>query len=166
MEKTGIEDIIRTLNDSQVRYLIVGGLAVVAHGYLRFTADMDLILSVDEPNLRRAVSALQTLDYRPRAPVAFEQFIDPAMRQKWAVEKGMRVFSLFSLKHPKTEVDLFLEPPLDFSPAYDRALRLEVAPGLAATFAGFEDLIGLKEAANRPLDLEDIRQLRAVRGES
>ena len=128
VEKNEVQEIIRALNDSRVRYLIVGGLAVVAHGYVRFTADLDLVLAVDEPNLRQAVDALQMLDYQPRAPVPFEQFIDPAMRNKWASEKGMRVFSLFSLTNPKTEVDLFLEPPLDFTPAYDRALRSTTAP--------------------------------------
>ena len=39
MERRSIEVIIRALNEAHVRYLIAGGLAVVAHGYVRFTAD-------------------------------------------------------------------------------------------------------------------------------
>ena len=165
VEKRSIEEILGRLNEAQVHYLIVGGLAVVAHGFLRFTADLDLVLSIEDQNLRKAVLALKALDYRPRAPVPFEEFLNAEMRRQWSIEKGMRVFSLFSGMHPETEIDLFLESPLDFSSAYARALRLEIAPGVLATFACFDDLIDLKEMANRPVDLEDIRQLCALRGD-
>ena len=80
MEKHSVEAIARQLSRKQVRYLIAGGLAVVAHGYVRFTADVDLLLAMDSGNLSAAVSTLQELRYRPRAPVNFEQFIDPACR--------------------------------------------------------------------------------------
>src|SRR5574341_2630390 len=129
MERGSVVAIVEALNVRQVRYLIVGGLAVVAHGYVRFTADVDLLLSVDHDNLTRAVEALKSLGYRPRAPVAFEDFIDPSKRQQWAVEKNMTVFSLFADAHRATEIDLFLEPPIDFDAAYARAVRQEVAPG-------------------------------------
>src|SRR5688572_19758439 len=104
MEKASVEAIVRALNQHQVQYLIVGGLAVVAHGYVRFTADVDLLLGVDGQNLRRAVDALRALDFRARAPVPFEQFVDPAMRRRWAAEKNKMVFSLFSPNHPATEI--------------------------------------------------------------
>ena len=44
-----------------VRYLVAGGLAVVAHGYLRFTADVDLIVDLEPANVTRAVAALESL---------------------------------------------------------------------------------------------------------
>ncbi len=162
MEKTSVEAIIRSLNQSQVKYLVVGGLAVVAHGYVRFTADVDLILSVDRDNLTRAVTALGALDYSPRAPVKFEDFVDPANRRKWASEKGMTVFSLFSPRHQATEIDLFLEPPTDFPSAYANAVRQEIAPGLKAEFCSLEDLIKMKTTAGRPRDLDDIARLRQL----
>ena len=43
MEKRSVEAVVRGFNEAQVRYLIAGGVAVVAHGYVRFTADLDLI---------------------------------------------------------------------------------------------------------------------------
>ena len=164
MQKASVESIVSALNQHQVRYLIVGGLAVVAHGYVRFTADLDIILAVDTQNLQRAVKALESLGYKPRAPVAIEQFVDPAARRQWAEEKGMVVFTLFSAAHPATEIDLFIEPPLDFAEAYSRAKRMEVAAGVPATFCGLDDLIELKSKAGRPRDLEDINQLRALHG--
>ncbi len=163
MEKHSIEAIVRALTDRQVKYLIAGGLAVVAHGYVRFTADIDLLLAMDRQNLGRAVSALKPLNYRPRAPVAFEQFTDPDHRRQWIEQKGVTVFSLFSPDHPVTEIDLFIDSPLDFTKAYSRAVRLEVAPGIVACFCSLDDLILLKSRAGRPRDLDDIEQLRKLR---
>jgi hypothetical protein len=131
------------LNDHQAEYLIAGGLAVVAHSYVRFTADLGLMLAMNVANPSNAAAALQTLNYRPRAPVEFGQFIDPAQRKRWIDEKGLAVFSLFSPDHPATEINLFVDPPLIFADAYLRAARLEIAPGRAATFCALNDLIEL-----------------------
>jgi len=166
MEKHSIESIVQALNNHQVRYLIAGGLAVVAHGYVRFTADLDLILAMDAANLSSALTALQSLNYRPRAPVEFKQFIDPVQRKGWIDEKGLTVFSLFSPDHPTTEIDLFVDPPLIFADAYLRATRLEVALGIVATFCSLDDLIELKSKAGRLRDMEDIAQLKKLREEN
>jgi predicted nucleotidyltransferase len=163
MEKHSIESIVRSLNDHQVKYLIAGGLAVVAHGYVRFTSDIDLVLAMNRQNLTDAVAAFKALNYQPRAPVAFEQFADPECRRQWIEQKGITVFSLFSPDHPATEVDLFVDPPLAFADAYSRAMLLEVAPGIVASFCSLDDLIDLKSKADRPRDLDDIEQLQKLR---
>jgi predicted nucleotidyltransferase len=163
MEKHSIELIVSTLNDHQAKYLIVGGLAVVAHGYVRFTADLDLILSMDTQNLLASVAALSSLKYRPRAPVPFEQFIEPDNRLRWIKEKGLTVFSLYSPDHAVTEIDLFVDPPLIFDQAYSKAIRMEIAPGIEASFCSIEDLIDLKTKAGRPQDLDDIAHLNSLR---
>jgi hypothetical protein len=163
MDKSSVQAIVEALNHRQVQYLIVGGLAVVAHGYVRLTADVDLMLAIDGPNLSRAVAAMKSLDYRPRAPVAIEDFLSADLRGQWATQKNMVVFALYSPRYPGTEVDFFLEPPIDFGPAYAAAVRLEVAPGTLATFCGVDDLIRMKTKAGRPRDLEDIRQLRRLK---
>jgi hypothetical protein len=162
MDREGVVAVIRGLNSAQVRYLVAGGLAVVAHGHVRFTADLDLILDMDEGNLRRAIRALCDLGYRPRAPVDILEFASAEARGRWVREKGLTVFSLSSPRHSMTEVDLFAEPPLDFPAAYARAARLEVAPQVTATFVGRDDLIAMKERAGRPQDLDDIEHLRRL----
>ncbi len=164
MERRSVEAIVRALNEGAVRYLIAGGLAVVAHGYVRFTADVDLILDIEPGKVRRALAALSGLRYRPRAPVALEDFAAPDARASWVREKGMTVFSLSSDDHPATEVDIFAESPVDFPRAYDAALRLEVAPGLPAPFVSRDDLLRLKTLANRPQDREDVRRLGELPG--
>ena len=55
MKLADVEAILRALNDADVRYLIVGGLAVVAHGYVRYTADVDLVLDLERDNALRAM---------------------------------------------------------------------------------------------------------------
>jgi hypothetical protein len=162
MERRSLESIVQALDSAGVRYLVAGGLAVVAHGYVRFTADVDLVLDPDPVALRNAVAALHGLGYRPRAPVAFEEFADAGKRRAWARDKGMTVFSASSPEHPATEVDLFLEPPVPFEDAYARAARLEIAPALVATFVGLEDLLAMKRAAARPQDLQDVAALEAI----
>ena len=143
--------------------MIVGGLAVVAHGYLRFTADVDLVLDLGDKNVRQALAALQALGYTPRVPVQIEQFLDANVRAGWIRDKGMKVFSLISAQHPKTDVDLFVEDPLGFERAFANAMRVELAPDVVGTFVNLDDLIHLKTLAYRPTDQEDIRQLLRIR---
>lgn len=161
MTQASVETIFRKLNDAGVRYLVAGGLAAVAHGVVRFTADVDLIVALDPENLERTVRCLSSLRFSPRAPVPFAQFSDPSMRDRWTREKGMTVFSLSSPEHPLTEVDLFAQLPFDFERAYLDALHVEVAPGVVATFVSKSDLIAMKRSAGRPRDLEDVRALEA-----
>src|SRR5262249_23635116 len=81
MERRSVEAIFGALNGCGARYLVVGGLAVVAHGYVRLTADIDLVLDPDPGALKRAIAALESLGYRPRAPVEFAEFADAAKRR-------------------------------------------------------------------------------------
>lgn len=161
MQKQSVETIVRALNDADIRYLIVGGLAVVAHGYVRFTADLDLIMDLETGNLQRAMTVFAGLGYTPRAPVRLEDFADSQTRRRWITEKGMKVFSLVSSQHRATEIDLFAEVPFDFDAAYGSACRFEVSPGVEATFVDLERLISLKNQAARPQDLVDIEELKA-----
>ena len=124
---------------------------------------MDLIIDLDENNARRALSALSGLGYRPRAPVAMDGFADKNARSQWVREKGLTVFSLHSTKHAATEVDLFVELPLDFDRAYRAALTLDVGAGVPATFLSYDDLLALKKKAGRPQDLADVDRLQANR---
>jgi predicted nucleotidyltransferase len=159
MERRSVESLVRVLNDAGVRYLIVGGLAVVAHGHARFTGDVDLALDLDPGNARRAVEAFESLGYRPRAPVRFGDFADPARRADWISSKGLTVFSASSPEHPATEVDLFVENPFEFEDVYARAAHFEIGPGVEAPFIPLKDLIAMKRKAGRPIDLDDARVL-------
>ncbi|MDE2180336.1 MAG: hypothetical protein KGJ40_05750 [candidate division NC10 bacterium] len=158
-----IESILDALNRARVRYLVVGGVAVVLHGYLRTTADLDLIVQLDRDNVLRAIRALRDHDYRPRAPVAAEEFAERQVREQWIREKGLAVFTLWSPAHPTLEIDLFVSEPFDFDAVYARALRV-LLEKTEATVIALEDLITLKRGVGRPRDLEDITALESLTG--
>jgi len=162
---SSVQTIIQALNEAGVRYLVVGGLAVVAHGHVRFTADVDLVLDFDEENLHRAVEVFAGLGFRPRAPVPLKDFANAEIRAGWIREKGLTVFSLFSDDHPLTEVDLFVADPFRFDQVYTRRVSMAVAPDIEATFVGLDDLVRMKKVAGRPQDLTDIEQLEDLTGE-
>jgi hypothetical protein len=165
VRKDSVETILSALNAASVRYLVAGGLAVAAHGYLRTTVDVDLILDLDASNVRKALGVLSSLGYRPRTPVPLEDFADAAKRNRWVAEKGLTVFSLHSSIHAATEIDLFASNPIDFDQAYRLALRVPLTDSIVSSFVGYDDLITMKRIAGRPQDLADIAQLEALRKE-
>lgn len=156
-----IEGILDALNRACVRYLVVGGVAVVLHGYLRTTADLDLIIQLERDNALRAIRALQDHHYRPRAPVAAEEFAEQQVREQWIREKGLAVFTLWSPAHPTLEINLFVSEPFDFDPVYARALCVPLEK-TEATIIALEDLIALKRGVGRPRDLDDIAALESL----
>jgi hypothetical protein len=153
--------VFAALAKRKVRYLVVGGVAVVLHGVPRFTADIDLVLGLDTANVLAALDALAELAYQPRAPVPLRGFADPALRREWIEEKGLTVFSLWSPDHPATEIDLFIEEPFAFDEVFARATRVDLGAN-HITVASIADLIELKRRANRPRDREDIERLLAL----
>ena len=76
-----------------VRYLVAGGLAVNAHGYIRFTKNVDLVVQLVPDNIESAFVALGKLGYRPTVPITAAQLSDPALREGWIRDKGMRLSS-------------------------------------------------------------------------
>jgi hypothetical protein len=156
-----IEGILDALNRARVRYLVVGGVAVVLHGYLRTTADLDLIIQLERDNVLRAIRALQDYQYCPRAPVSAEDFAEQAIREQWIRDKGLAVFTLWSPAHPTLEIDLFVSEPFDFDMVYARALRVPLEK-TEATVIALEDLIALKRSVARPRDLEDVAALESL----
>jgi predicted nucleotidyltransferase len=153
--------VLGALEERRVRYLVVGGVAVVLHGYARFTADLDLVVALDPPNVIAAMEALASLGYRPRAPVAALDFADPDKRREWIREKGLTVLGLWSPKYPATEVDVFVEEPFAVEEALGRATRAQLG-ATTIMVASIADLIELKRKAGRPKDLDDIEKLREI----
>jgi len=156
------EPIFETLNGASVRYVVVGGLATVLHGFARLTADVDLVIDLDPDEARRAMQALTALGLRPRAPVEALSFADPQIRAEWIRDKGLRVFSLWDPAHPMIEVDLFVEHPIPFDELWHRSEIVNL-DRVSVRIASIADLIALKRIAGRPQDSIDIEALEAIR---
>lgn len=73
------------------------------------------------------------------------------------------VFSLWNPAQPGTEVDIFVEPPLNFEEAEKRSEIFEAGPNLKMCVVGLEDLVQLKLAAGRRKDLDDVENLRKLK---
>ena len=165
MKLASLEAVARSLNERKVRYLIAGGLAVNAHGYIRFTHDIDLVIALDPANIGRAFEVLAKLDYKPAVPVTADQFADSQLRQQWIRDKGMRVLNFFSDQHRESSVDVFVTEPFDFDREHSAALRGELSAGVMVRFVSLPTLIAMKELANRPRDTDDIKHLKWIQQE-
>jgi len=96
MKLLAFEAVAKALDRERVRYLVAGGLAVNAHGYIRLTMDIDVVIALDSDNIQRAFRALSGLDYRPTVPIGVEDFSRPEKRDQWRREKGMQVLNFQS----------------------------------------------------------------------
>ncbi len=160
MKLASFEAIVRVLNEAGVRYLVAGGLAVNAHGYLRFTKDADFVIQLVPDNVKRAFAALETLGYKPLAPVTAEQFADRATREGWVRDKNVQVLQLWSDRHRETSIDIFVQEPFPFEEEYARALVKPLYGAIEVRFVSIPTLISMKEAAGRDQDRIDIEHLR------
>ncbi len=156
-----IERLLTQLSDAGVRYLVVGGVAVVLHGYLRATADLDLVVDLDPRNVTVAVDLLENLGFRPRPPVSIRSFANAEERERWIEEKNLQVFSLWHPEKPGFEVDLFVRQPFDFAAAFARA-SVATLGSTAVYVASIDDLVAMKRTAGRARDKEDIEALLAL----
>ncbi len=155
------EPVLKALTEAKVRYLVVGGVAVVLHGHLRTTGDLDLVVELSPDNLARALDALEQSGFQPRPPVPLRSFADPETRRSWIETKNLKVFSLWHPELPGFEVDLFVEEPFDFDQAWRRKVDVELTETVA-TIVGLKDLLELKRSAGRARDIEDVAVLEGL----
>ena len=162
MKLASTEAIFQALNNAGVRYLVAGGLAVNAYGYLRFTKDVDFVLQLVPDNIKTAFSALATLGYRPNVPVSADQFADPKIRESWIRDKGMQVLQFWSDEHKETPIDIFVTEPFPFDEEYSRALVKQLTGEIKVYFVSIPTLIQMKELADREQGRIDIEHLRIM----
>lgn len=156
------EPIFKILNAAGVRYVVVGGVATLLHGYARLTADVDLAVDLAPQEALKMIRALVGKGFRPQVPVPAELFADLEVREGWLQEKHMRAFSLVDPANPMRVVDLLLKPEVPFEELLARSQETFVG-GTPVRVASLDDLITLKRHAGRPQDLADVKELEAIR---
>lgn len=139
--------IVASLNKHKVDFMIIGGLAVVYHGHVRNTKDLDLFIRRTEENAKRTVAALQEVGFGS-PEMTPEVFTD---------DNGI------SLGTRPLQVDIMSNlRGVDFDEAWSRResgrFNMETV-----NYISREDLIVNKRAAGRPLDLDDARELEKGR---
>ncbi|HEX9774132.1 MAG TPA: hypothetical protein VGB83_00940 [Actinomycetota bacterium] len=155
------EDVLEALERADVRYLVVGGLAVVLHGHVRTTLDLDLIIDLRPEQARKAIAVLSGLGLEPSVPVDIHEFADPEARERFVRDKHMVAFPLRDPGDVTRRVDLFVREPRPFDELDKRALTVPFGRTVARVI-GRQDLVELKREAARPQDLADIAALEAA----
>lgn len=155
------EELLADLDAANVRFVVVGGVAVVLQGYARLTADLDLVVDLEPSNARRAVEALTERGLRPMLPVNALDFAEEKIRREWVELRNVEVFSLRDERNPLLTVDLFAREPVPFEELWHRA-DIVTLRGRAVRIASIGDLIAMKRAAGRAVDRIDIEKLEAI----
>lgn len=153
--------IFEELNEENIDYLVVGGLAVNFHGIPRMTYDIDLMINLDSANILKLVSKFVKWGYRPRVPVNPEDLANEKKRNNWIKNRNMKAFTFYNERQPIGEVDLVMESPIPYDELRARAVTIELE-GQEVPVVSIQDLIELKLEAGRKQDISDIENLRAI----
>lgn len=156
-----VRQIFAALNAAHVDYVVVGGLAVILHGYLRATADLDLAIGLSPDNAKRGMDALGSIGLQPRLPVSLDDFADAGKRADWLRNRNMLVFPLWDPANPIRSVDVFIDEPVAFGDLLADAVIKDLQ-GLNVRIASIPHLIEMKRRAGRPRDLDDIDKLQQI----
>jgi predicted nucleotidyltransferase len=139
------KEFLRSLNSARVKYLLVGGYAVIHHGYRRATDDLDIWIAVDPANARRVSRVLQQ----------FFGFSANEVPETMFLERGR----IFMIGREPARIDLLTAPSgIEFAQCYRRRKRA-VWDGIRVPLLSLEDLRKNKAASGRPKDLADLYNL-------
>lgn len=149
--------VFATLDRHGVDYLTIGAFAVIAHGHVRATADIDLVAAQDRANLQRLAAALGELNARLRGVDADLLDIDPT--DAGTLANG----ASFTMDSDAGPIDYLNDVPGadDYERLRERAVEARAA-GVVVRVVGLDDLIRMKRASGRPQDLRDIANLTAL----
>lgn len=150
--------IFETLDRHGVDYLTIGAWAVIAHGYVRATLDIDFMARLSKENLERLAAALSELNARLRGVDADKLGIDPTDAS--TLENG----ASFTMETDAGPLDFLNDVPGadDYDQLRSRARKAN-AGGITVWVVDYEDLINMKKASGRAQDLLDIQELQAKR---
>jgi len=138
-----LKDVFRSFHEHDVRYVVIGGIASVAHGVPRATFDLDILVEATPRNAQRLLDALLA------AGLVTAEMTDAAT----LLSKEITIF------RDKVRIDVQTRTPgLDFAGAWKRRVTMR-HEGQEFHVLSKADLIASKRASGRPVDLEDVRML-------
>lgn len=150
---TNFGRILSDLNSAAVDYVIIGGLAVISHGVVRATRDVDAIVAEDDDNLARIAELVDR--WGATRPDGSE------LPEGW-----VRAGRTLNLSTPHGEVDMLSEGSV--GQTYEELARRSAVrhiDGVPAQVVSLADLVAIKRAAGRPVDELDLSRLREAHGE-
>lgn len=155
-------DLFAALDRFHVQYLLIGGLAVTLHGVERATMDVDITVALTPTNLNALIATAKELELSPVLPVPLNALKDIDQLKKWHQERHLEAFALRTADVAGVTLDVLLFPPIEFEGMAQRAVEFNVG-GVPVRTAAINDLIALKKAVGRPVDLSDIEHLQRIK---
>ena len=155
-------DLFTALDRHHVDYLLIGGLAVSLHGVERATMDVDITVAMTPDNLAHLTETAKELRLAPVLPVPLQSLTDIELLRQWHAERNLEAFALRTPDLAGVTVDVLLFPPVEFSGMAQRAIVINVADTPIRVVA-IDDLIALKQAVGRPIDISDVEHLQRIR---
>ena len=154
-------EILSSLTEAKVDFIIGGGVACVLHGVERVTMDVDLAVLMSPANLEKFLSVIGRLGLKPRVPVSPESLMDPAAVRMMVEEKDALVFSFLDPDRPLRHVDVFLRPELSYETLLPKSEWVELG-AYRLRVIGKEHLLALKLGIQPPRskDVVDIEYLK------
>ena len=155
--------IFQALGEADVRYIVVGGVAMNLLGYPRFTGDIDILLALDEANLERMAALMKKMGYERRLPVDLKALGDEQQVVRWIQEKGMQAFTFINAAEPQFNIDVIVGASLKFAD-YERHQTMVRVWEITIPVIAIDDLIGMKRESDREKDAEDVAALIELKG--
>lgn len=156
------DDLLLVLTEAGIEFIVIGGVAVGVHGFIRATKDLDIVPSDDIENLRRLASLFAEIDAQHVGLGDFDasEFpYDPTDPSELAQGGNFRLETRLG----PIDVMQWVEG-IETDPAY-RELASQAVPvsfrGTQIKVCSLDHLLAMKRAAGRPQDLEDLRRLEA-----
>ena len=156
--------IFKKLNEKKIRYLVVGGIAVNLHGIPRMTYDVDLILDLEDENIKEFLQLLKGWGFKPKIPVDIMDFAKKEIRENWIKNKNMKAFNLVNTEWAISEIDIVIDSPVDYKKGYKRMKHI-MLHDVSIPVISIDDLIKMKHITERQQDEADIRYLRKLKNE-
>src|SRR5665811_1060885 len=137
------EGLLSALEAAEIRFVVIGGFAVGAHGYPRATKDLDIVPDPDPENLERLASLLTDLN---ASVLGTEEFAKDEVVQPDADGLAMGGNFVLATSHGRLDIMQLIGPDLEYADLDSAAVEDEVF-GHRVRFCGFDHLIAMKEAA-------------------
>jgi hypothetical protein len=154
-------DLFSALDRHKVDYLLIGGLAVSLHGVERATMDVDITVAMNPVNLAALIETAKELKLTPVLPVPLESLGNIDLLREWHVQRNLEAFALRTPGLAGVTIDVLLFPPLDMADMLKRSIVFDIT-GTKVNVVSIDDLIALKKAVGRPIDLSDIEHLQRI----
>jgi hypothetical protein len=154
-----LKEIFVSLHKRNVKYLLCGGVAVNLYGIPRTTADIDVLIEWSEANVEKFEAALLEHGYKNNLFFQLKTLIPANIRLQYFNEKNLVAYSYSSDLLRAVTLDVLTQANFDFEACWQRK-ETKHLQNVPVYLLGLDDLIVMKEYANRVQDKSDVISLK------